>query len=96
MKEEIDGIFEKWTKETDIISNYSIISNHKYVNDLLKLDNSCLVNYFIDNLNEEKHMLYSMIVLHKIYKYSPIKPENRGRISKMKEDWLNYLNNINI
>jgi hypothetical protein len=83
---------EKWESETLFVSNGSlIISNSAYKN-IINIGGMAIPWIFREMKKNDNHWFYA---LEKITGKNPIKNENIGIISKMKDDWLNWGENNN-
>jgi hypothetical protein len=83
---EFNNLFNKWQEETKFQSSSEMFQNPCYQN-IIKLGEN-VIPYIIKALKKTPAHLF--VALHRITGTNPIKPENRGRINEMANDWIDW------
>jgi hypothetical protein len=79
------NLYEKWEEEIKYQSSTDAIANNPFFNKIVNLGKD-VIPYIIEVLRDTPGFL--IIALHKITGVNPVKPENRGYIKKMSDDWI--------
>jgi hypothetical protein len=81
-----EAYYTKWEEETKYLSSSKMFDNINYQKIIsLGID---VVPVIINKLKETPHHLF--VALQKITGINPIKPENRGKIKEMTNDWIDW------
>lgn len=82
----------KWKLETLFTSSGSVIISNSAYRKIINIGNMAIPWILREMKRNDDHWFYA---LEKITGTNPIKDENIGIVSKMKEDWLNWGDNNN-
>jgi uridine kinase len=81
-----EAYYKKWDEETKYLSSSKMFENIYYKKIIsLGMDAAPVI---INKLKETPSHLF--VALHKITGVNPIKPENRGKIKEMANDWIDW------
>ncbi len=82
-----------WENDTIFSSSVSEITSHPAYHSIIKLGSE-VIPLIIDDLQAtNNHWFYALEVLAG---ENPIKPEHRGNVELMKNDWVNWANSRNV
>jgi hypothetical protein len=80
-----DNFYEKWHEETKYLSSPTMMFENRYYKKIISLG-MVVVPVIINKLKETPCHLF--FALYKITGINPARPENRGNIEKMSNDWI--------
>ena len=87
LRKRFDYLKNAWIQDTIFSSSVSEITSHPAYQEIIALGNEVLPLILNDLYETELHWFYA---LEKITGHSPIKPEHKGSIPEMKNDWINW------
>jgi hypothetical protein len=85
IKSVFDNFYEKWHEETKYLSSPTMMFENRYYKKIISLG-MVVVPVIINKLKETPCHLF--FALYKITGINPVRPENRGNIEKMSNDWI--------
>lgn len=87
LADRFESLFQQWKQETLLSSSGSEITNHPAYQAIIEIG-APVVPFILIKLQEDpQHLFYA---LFKITGENPVKPGHVGKLTKMKEDWLEW------